>query len=231
VLLAPAFLIYVWVRLRWTRVWAGAIAGLALLSIALPLPRDARYLMWLSPVLCLLIGAALDDFFVLAGARAASWRSRAAIALVFVALLGGPLYAAYRWLVVGPPPASAAAVDAWLDRRLPMYRALLFVNEHRGPGSFYALYGERLHYFGGARQLGEYNGPYRYDAIAPLLDRPRSLARRLRGFGADTVLLSIATVGPAAIEGLAASPDFRLVYRDEEAVVLAIVGPRPRVSG
>jgi hypothetical protein len=193
--------------------------------ILFALPRDSRYLMWLSPALCLLFALALDDLARRAAPQATAWTRRAAIALTVGALLGGPLYAAYRWRLVGPPPASASAVEEFLERRLPLYRSLLALREQPdGDANVYAFRGERLHYFAGSRLLGDVSGPHRYDLILPLLDRPRSLAQRLRGFGAHWLLLPLDGIAPSSVEGLRASPDFKLVYQDREAMVFAIVG-------
>lgn len=106
---------------------------------------------------------------------------------------------------------------------MPLYRALLF---RRAEGmqnvALYALHGERLHDFGGALLLGDWTGPYRYQLVLPLLARPAELARELRRFGAAQLLLPRALVAPGLVAGIATAPQFRVLYRDDEAVLLAL---------
>lgn len=220
-------LLFVGGRQRWTRPWVAMIAGFAFAYLALP--RDARYFMFLSPLLTLLLVIALRDLVDAATAwwgAGARWRTRAAVALVVLGVATGPAYALWRVSLLGPPPLSATAIDDHLARRLPLYRALLF---RRAQGldhaPLYALHGERLHAFGGAALLGDWSGPYRYELVLPLLDRPPELARELRQLGAGQLLLPRALLSPEVIAGIAASPPFRQLYADDEGVLLALAPP------
>ena len=217
---ALPLLVYLGWRRRWARVWIALLAGFAVVFLALP--RDARYLMFLSPVLSLLLVAALRDLVGSAVAR----RPSVAIALVLLGLASGPAYALWRVRLIGLPPVEATAIDAFLARRVPLYRALLFRREHGlDRVALYALHGERLHDFGGAALLGDWIGRYRFVLVLPLLDRPEALARKLRELGAAQLLLPHRLVSPGLVEGVAASPHFRELYRDDEGVLFALSEP------
>lgn len=227
VVLALPLLLYLGWRQRWARIWVAMIAGFVMAFFALP--RDARYLMLFAPALAVLLVAALRD---LAGSAAQRLPrlSRgcvpAATALVGLSLMAGPAYAVWRTRIAGPPPVDSAAIDRSLARRVPLFRALLFRRD-RGFGAvpLYALHGERLHDFAGEVLLGDWNGPYRYEIVLPLLDRPEELAARLRGMGAGQLLLPRALVAPEVFEELGASRRFRELYRDDEGVLWALVAP------
>ncbi|MEO8195938.1 MAG: phospholipid carrier-dependent glycosyltransferase [Thermoanaerobaculia bacterium] len=228
VIAALPLLLYVAWRERRARLWVAIIAGFAVVFFALP--RDSRYLMFLSPLLAVLLAAALRDLLQ----RAATCRpvlsrlpSLAAGALVLLGIATGPAYALWRTRIAGPPPITAAATDAFLARRLPLYRALLFRRARSlEEVPLYALHGERLHDFGGSALLGDWIGPYRFQLVLPLLDRPEELARQLHELGAAQLLLPRSLVSRGVVEGLVASPRFRELYRDDDAVLFALVTPR-----
>lgn len=224
VIAALPLLLYAGGRRRWTRPWIVILAGFALAFLALP--RDARYLLFFAPLLTVLLVTALRDLidaFTPKPARGGRRQRNAAIALVVLGLATGPAYALWRTSQIGLPPVAPAAIDAFLARRVPLYRALLF---RRAEGmqnvALYALHGERLHDFGGTVLLGDWTGPYHYQLVLPLLARPEELARELRRLGAAQLLLPRALVAPGLVEGIAAAPQFHLLYRDDEAVLLAL---------
>lgn len=220
VVAALPLLLYAGWRRRASRLWIGILGGFVVVFLALP--RDARYLMFLSPLLALLLVAALADLAAAAAARGAGL----AVALVILGLAPGPAYAAWRAWICGPPPVDAAGTDAFLARRVPLYRTLLFRRAHGlDHVPLYALHGERLHDFGGTALLGDWTGPFRYELVLPLLDRPEALARRLRNLGAAELVLPRALVSPAIVDGVAASPRFFVLYRDDEGVLLALLAP------
>jgi hypothetical protein len=220
VVCALPLLAYAAWRRRDRRFWIAILGGYVLALVALP--RDSRYLMCFSPLLSILMVVALRELASLARATALR-RPGAVAALVVLALAGGPAYGVWRLWRIGPPPVSPAAIDDFLARRVPLYRALLFRRAHGLEGvPLYALHGERLHDFGGAALLGDWTGTYRYALVLPLLGRPEELARRLQDLGAGQLLLPRALIDPALVEGISASPRFRVLYRDGEAVLLAL---------
>lgn len=233
VVLALPLLLYLAWRKPWARTWVGIIAGFVLAFLALP--RDARYLMFFAPVLSILLVAALRDLAAAlagnlagvspagAGRPSSTLAAGTAVSLVVFGLASGPAYALWRTLRIGPPPVEPAAIDAFLARRLPLYRALLFRRDQSYEEvPVYALRGERLHDFAGKALLGDWMGPYGYRHVEPLLDRPEALERKLREFGAGQLLLPRALVPSVVVDGLVASRCFRELYRDDEGVLLAL---------
>lgn len=224
VVAALPLLLYAGGRRPSTRPWIVILAGFAVAFLALP--RDARYFLFFLPLLSVLLVTALRDL-IDAGtwrpARSNRWQTSAAGALTVLGLATGPAYALWRTSQIGLPPVAPAAIDTFLAQRVPLYRALLF---RRAEGMqtvpLYALHGERLHDFGGAPLLGDWTGPYRYQLVLPLLDRPPELARELRRLGAAQLLLPRALVAPGLVAGIAAAPQFCVLYRDDEAVLLAL---------
>ena len=202
-----------------------AAGGLDLLRLGWDLVAD-RGRVGLQPPASPLVVAALRDLAQRALALRRSAAALASLAPVFLVVCGlatGPGYALWRIWKVGPPPVAPAAIDAFLCQRVPLYRALLFRRAMGLQGvPLYALHGERLHDFGGAALLGDWSGPYRYQLVLPLLDRPPELARELRRLGAAQLLLPRALVAPGLVAGIAASPRFRELYRDAEGVLFAL---------
>jgi hypothetical protein len=219
----PLLALAAW-RRPWTRLWVATLAGYAVAFLALP--RDARYFMFFSPLLMVLLVEALRELIERGVARGPAGPRRAAVAgsvLLLSSLAAGSAYAAWHSFRLGPLPVTVAAIDAHLGRRVPLYRALLFRRAHGlDQVPLYALHGERLHDFGGAALLGDWSGPQRYELVLPLLDRPDELAHKLLELGAGELLLPRALVPEAIVEGVAASPRFRELYRDDEGALFAL---------
>lgn len=219
----PLLLLVAWLRPR-TRLWLAILAGYAVAFLALP--RDARYVLMFSPLLMVLLVEALREVLERGAARSGPGprpAAFAALALLLAGVASGPAYALWHTLRMGPLPVTAAAIDEHLGRRVPLYRALLFRRAHGlEQVPLYALHGERLHDFGGTALLGDWSGPHRFELVLPLLDRPEVLAVKLRELGAGELLLPRALVPAAIVEGVAMSPRFRELYRDEESVLLGL---------
>jgi hypothetical protein len=178
-------------------VWAAAF---------LFLPPDARYLVPILPLLSL----------ALAGALRIEKRSVVA-AVCALAFLPGWLYAGYRVVKQGSPPATPQERDLYLATRLPLYPAVRELD--RLSSIAYAFNAENLKYFYDGALYGDWIGPVSYRRLLPLLDRPELLHRELRKLGATHLLMSKA---PGAIRP-PATPEwqrwFRRVYEDPAAEI------------
>jgi len=203
----------------WTRL---PLAALALAAAGFGwLPADSRYLLAVAPAIGLALAAAARAALARWGPPDAARRRRLAAAAVALALAPGPAYALYRVVRQGPPPAGAEATAAYLTRELPLYAAVAAVNRLAGrDATLYGLHAERTIYYFEGRQIGEWNGPYRFSRIEPLLGDPERLERRLRELGADLLLVPAGNQ-PALARGTELESRFRLVYRDGDARVLA----------
>ena len=218
---SPAFLLGVPLLLvavlRLARVRWLLAAVVAYAAIFLLLPPDARYLVAVLPLLSLALAAAV-----------ARWAPpRLALALALALLLPGWLYGGYRIWAQGPVPVSVAARERYLERQLPAYPAVRFLNRSHGHRStVYALRAENLFYYAEGRFLGDWNGPARFGLVMPLLGQPEALWRELRRLGADHLLVVYGVVAPP-VDDPAFRRRFRRVYFDAAAEVWELTGSPP----
>jgi hypothetical protein len=98
--------------------------------------------------------------------------------------------------------------DAFLDARIPILRAI----DTAGATTTYVFRAPQAAYYCPGRCLGDYNGPYRYAEVQPLLTDSSALAMKLRSFGATHIVVNDASV----------TLPFAIVYRDETATTYAV---------
>ncbi|HKO56978.1 MAG TPA: hypothetical protein VJ276_13970, partial [Thermoanaerobaculia bacterium] len=113
------------------RHWIGALC-LGYLAIFAFLPQDSRYLLPLVPLVSI----------VAAGVVPERWRRAAAIVAVAPAFA----YAAFCLVRQGPPPITSAQRQAYIEKRVPEYRAL---QQAGGKRVLLVCGAERLLYYGG----------------------------------------------------------------------------------
>ncbi len=239
-------------RDRRTRLPLLLAAGYAAAVLAL-LP-EARYLLPLAPLLGLAIGegaavwwrAARRHGGAVPAARTSESAGQAArtsaspgpgawvAAFAVLCLLPGWLYAGYRLLRLGPVPVTATQRAAFLARELPVYPAIRYLNRARGGAyTVYALHAENMEYFAAGRLLGDWSGPAAFGAVVPPDGDPETLYRRLRGLGADHLLIVRAKSRPLRPDEAAFRRRFQAVYADPIAEVFALRSevPTPRHGG
>jgi hypothetical protein len=152
------------------------------------LPQDSRYLVPLLPLVS--VAAAMII--------ASRWPKIVTIATI-VAIAPGIAYAGYRIALQGMPPATPAAREAWLTKRVPEYRALMRAGNER----VYVCGAEQLKGLARGELLGDFIGPWSYDRILP--NMPESLRR----IGVGYLLVSK--------RKCAAPRGMHLIYEDEAA--------------
>ena len=204
------------------------MAGIYLLAL-LVLPPDVRYLAPILPVLSLVLAVELSVLGRRAGGRVTA-------AFCVLCLLPAWGWAGYRLALQGTVPVTVEQRDRYLERQLPVWNALRFLNRTRGTSyTVYAFHAENMRHFAAGRFLGDWSGPARYDRLSPRVGDPEALWRELRSLGADHLLV-VRGKGPALPEG---DPRFgrlfRRVYFDEVAEVFELRGeltgaPSPRIS-
>jgi len=207
--------------------WRDARLRLALLIVGIYtfvftfLPPDPRYLEPVLPLASLAVAGSLARVW-------ARGRPRSAIAaLCLVCFLPGWLYAGYRIRKQGPPPLSPAAREAYLDRQLPLYPAIAWLNRTLGPRyTVWALYAENMAFYADGRFLGDWFGPASYPQVLREVQGPGNLAARLRRLGADHLLVTTRIGGLPFPEDGPEAGDFRRwfapVYADPAARVYAL---------
>lgn len=178
-------------------------------AVFLFLPSDSRFLVPILPPLSL----------ALAGSIRIEKRSLLA-AVCALAFLPGWLYAGYRVVKQGPPPATAAERDLYLARKLPLYPAVRHLD--RLSKVAYAFNAESMKYFHEGALYGDWIGPVSYRRLLPLVERPALLHRELRKLGATHLLMS---KRPGAVRPPETSEWrrwFRRVHDDPAAEVFAL---------
>jgi hypothetical protein len=208
-----------------------AIAGAWSLAF-LVLPRDARYLLPILPLIALSLASALRELATRLAShrsvdRATRWQGRrraATWALVALLFAPGWLYAGFRILRQGALPASGEAREAYLERQLPLYPAIRHLNRTLGAGyALYGLFGEQMRYFVQGRYLGDWAGRAPYQQVIPVLAEPEALHRTLTGFGATHLLWpKTGDRRPPMPRGPAWERLFRTVFEDDGAAVYAL---------
>ena len=196
------------------------LVGLAALYafVCLGLPPDSRYLVPALPLVSLAAAGALLPLFSWLGERLGD--RRVAAALSVACFLPGWLYPFYRVRLQGPPPLTPAGREAYLAERQPLYPAVAFLNRTRGSAyALWAYHAENMAYYARGRFEGDWIGLARYDRMLGGLQGPEDFHARLRGVGADHLLL------PSAIPVLPFPEDaafrrwFAPVYADPHARV------------
>lgn len=179
--------------------------------IAWQAPRDRRLRRWL---LLIVAYAALGTtaelrfqlpsvaLFAVAGGIAvmraldtpplARWARPASVAVMALAIAAlGPLYASYKIWRHGPPPATAAAREAFLVRELPGYRAIQLLNQRCGASyTVFAFDAENLTYYAQGRFLGQRGGAFAQRPLAPLRRDPGRLDAALSRWEVDDLLVN-----------------------------------------
>jgi hypothetical protein len=180
--------------------------------ICLALPKDSRYLV---PVLPLLSVSA-------AGALLAVLPQRRTLiaALCAGCFLPGWLYTLYRFQRQGPPPLTPASREAYLARKQPVYPAVAYLNRTLGSGyTVWAVHAENMQYYARGRFLGDWIGRARFDRVLADLRTAGDLHARLRGLGADHLLIPRDKGGLKIPEDATFRRWFLPVYSDPHAEV------------
>lgn len=161
------------------------------------LPPDSRYLVPLLPLIS--VAAAVE--------LARRWPKATTFAAV-LAIAPGLAYAGYRVVLQGVPPAMTSEQHAWLERRVPEYRAL----RRAGAERLYACGGERLKAYAEGELLGDFTGPHSYERVLAGAEGTRAIAERLRRIEARYFL-----VAKRRCESPRADGGMDLVYEDGDA--------------
>jgi 4-amino-4-deoxy-L-arabinose transferase-like glycosyltransferase len=206
------------VRDRWVR---AALLVAALYAFVFTfLPPDGRYL---EPVLPLASLAAAGSLAVALAARPLDRRWIGALCLL--AFLPGWLYAGYRIRKQGLLPVTAAQRESYLARSLPYYPAVSWLNRTRGSAyTVWALHAESMAYLADGRFLGDWFGPAGFARVLSGVRRPEDLYWKLRGLGADHLLVT-ENGGLPFPEDDAFRSWLTPVYSDPHARVYALRGP------
>ncbi|HEX8617670.1 MAG TPA: hypothetical protein VF911_08815, partial [Thermoanaerobaculia bacterium] len=161
------------------------------------LPPDSRYLVPLLPLIS--VAAAVE--------LARRWPKATTFAAI-LAIAPGLAYAGYRVVLQGVPPATTAEQHAWLERRVPEYRAV----RRAGAERLYACGGERLKAYAEGELLGDVTGPHSYERVLAGADGTRAIAERMRRIDARYFLVAKRRCASPRADG-----GMDLIYEDDGA--------------
>jgi hypothetical protein len=197
---------------------AGFIAAVCIGYIAIYrfLPQDSRYLVPLFPLVSIVAARVIASWL-----QTQPRANTIAAALSLFAFAPAIAYAGYRLEKQGLPPVTAARREAYLERRMPEYRAF----QKRGAGPLYQCGAEQFQSFGHPL-LGDLNGLTPSHEILGKSRDAAELAGALERIGARDLLISRAHC-PTAWQSLPREPYFRLIYADESAVLWRITDASP----
>jgi len=180
------------------------------------LPQDSRYLVPLFPLVSIVAAR------VIASRLQEQPRANAiAAALALFAFAPAIAYAGYRLEKQGLPPVTPAQREAYLERRMPEYRAF----QKRGAGPLYQCGAEQFQSFGHPL-LGDLNGLTPSHEILGKSRDAAELAQALERIGARDLLISRAHC-PTVWQSLPREPYFRQIYADESAVLWRVTDASP----
>lgn len=191
---------------------------LAAVGYALFSPMDARYLLLAVPLLA-----------VASGLAAARWPRLPVRAAVVLLILPGVLYGLFTAGRRGAVPTTPASRERHLEAWLPIYPAVRYLNERESAGyTAYALTSEEMVYWARGRWLGDHNGQGAYRRVAPLLGDPGALHAVLRDL--EVEYLVVPRGRPTGLSAGRRLPSelFAEIYRDELAIIYALVEPAAR---
>jgi len=172
---------------------------------------DSRYLMALIPLVSVVAAPVLARRRVVAATLAA------------LSIAAGLAYAAYRFGVLGAPPLDAESRRAFLERKIPEYRAL----ERRPPGRIYVCGAEQLQYYGHGELLGDVIGPMSNAKVLGGRDAVQ-LWRFFASSGIRSYLVSRRC--PEEWGRVPKAPYFEEIYGDAGAVLFGVRWRQPPLS-
>lgn len=196
-------------------------------------PPDARYLMTVLPIACVVLAGGVARVWETVAGR---WPQAAATlfsaSLCLAIALPGPLYAAWKVSRWGPPPASAADREAFLDAHVPLHAAIAELNRTRGSAfRVYVVHGENLVDYAEGALLGDWTGPGNFAYVLPLARDPLRFAAKLRDLGVTHLLVPrSAPDGPDAADP-AFIARFRRVRTDSAGDLYELVNAAAAAQG
>ncbi len=221
-LLIPAVVVLLAAALRDVRARYAALVCVAYVVVFSYLPQDSRYLVPLLPLIGITAAAAfclkLDP--VPGSERSADGASQLppdpslpasrppSLRMNVLALAPGLLYAVYLLARHGLPPATPAAREAVLERRIPEYAALRLA--HGGPT--YVCGAEQLNYYGGGALIGDVIGPYSNARILGDAADTATIALKVQDLNTTWFLVAKRVCKPPRPDG-----GMTLVYEDAAA--------------
>jgi hypothetical protein len=217
-LFALSFAIMLAAALRNRRAAFVAAVCIGYIAIFRFLPQDSRYLLPLLPLVSIVAARVIASRF-----REQPRANAIAAAFSLFAFAPAIAYAGYRLEKQGLPPVTAAQREAYLERRMPEYRAF----RKHGAGPLFQCGAEQFQSFGHTL-LGDLNGLTPSHEILGKSRDAAELARALERLGARDLLISRAHC-PTVWQGLPREPYFHRVYADESAVLWGVsdVSPPP----
>jgi 4-amino-4-deoxy-L-arabinose transferase-like glycosyltransferase len=150
-----------------------------------------RYLLPALPLLCVLASAGMSHLFGRMVPGRGSVRMLAVIVVAGLLVLPGWRFARRQVASLGPPPVTLEARDVFLERRIPSYGAIRYLERSAGSSATLYSYGEpRVAYFTRGEFRGDYFGPWRYDRLTGLLGgKEEDLLRELNAMGIGYLLV------------------------------------------
>jgi hypothetical protein len=217
----------IWIGLRepWGRRLGAAIVIYTLIFALLSFP-DARLLLPIAPLWCMLIAAGCDR---LVGRLVPAARGRVQVlaALVVAALLPGSWKGMGELARRGPFPVRPEEREAYLRAHLPAYPAIAHLNRTRGErASVYAVFAENIAYYARGRYRGDWFGPAAYHSVFSPTGDPDAVADRLRELGADHLLLAQADYPFTLRQDAAFDRRFELIFSDAGARLYRLTDKR-----
>jgi len=129
-----------------------------------------RYLIPVLPLVCVLAAAGMGRLFGHFFPSSTPARLFAVAIVAALLLLPGWRFALHTVTSMGRPPVSPGERDAFLEKRLPSYGAVRYLNSVAGSSYTLYSYGDaRMAYYAEGEFRGDVFGPWRYSRLTNLL--------------------------------------------------------------
>jgi 4-amino-4-deoxy-L-arabinose transferase-like glycosyltransferase len=189
--------------------------------------QNARYLVHAVPLLCLACGTALAELVSRVRLLRGSPLATAAICVV-LAMPGyrkAKVASFHGWIAMPSemPPSSKSQRDAYISSRIPEYKAVDYLNTHKGSYTLYSFPNSNLAAYVNGTFVGDWYGPARYQDYLARLEDPEALYRFFCDNNVQYLLLSQVNGPSGAHSDETLVPKFmnghlRLIYAEDSLI-------------
>lgn len=212
-----------------------ALLGLSFALFWFYTAQILRYLLPVLPLVCVLAGAGMSSIFERFFPSRKSARRLAVLMIAILLMLPGWRFVMHSVTSVGMPPFTPEERVRFLEKRLPSYGAIRYLNHNVGSSYVLYSYGDaRMAYYSQGVFRGDYFGPWRYSRLTNLLGgKENDLRQELNSMGISHLLIRDGSGGseckPEWLAGQFVVPVFRTpgvaLFAVKESPHAAAYGP------
>jgi hypothetical protein len=187
--------------------------------------QDARYLLPILPLGCVILARSMDRSIAWMPSSGGRIAPVIAYCLLSIAVLRfGVGFAATKINGYGLPPVTSTERRDYLSLHLTGYSAVRWLNENVGTARTYRLFGENLNYYFDGPVIGDHFGLARYSDVTRAMTSGELLYTRLKTFGV-THFFVLTRPDLALPNDASFTSRFRQIYADDPVLIYELVDP------